>query len=85
MSILPPSRGKILFGLGIAYLLVQFLYVSYYNETRRLDNLIATTTQEYFPSTNPVPITRLNLSGIQTMVSKKKSPCIDIDIFNCYL
>ncbi|KAL4132853.1 hypothetical protein QTP88_009935 [Uroleucon formosanum] len=67
MSILPPSRGKIVFGLGIAYLLVQFLYVSYYNETRRFDNLITTTTQEYFPSTNPVPITHLNLSGIQTM------------------
>ncbi|XP_025423113.1 beta-1,4-N-acetylgalactosaminyltransferase bre-4-like isoform X2 [Sipha flava] len=68
MSILPPSRGGILFGLGIAYLLVQYIYVSYYNEPRRIDSFITTTTQEYLPSTNSVSIMHLNVSGIEAMI-----------------
>lgn len=71
MFVLPYSRRRILLGLGIVYVLVQYICVGYYNELRRYDNLISTSTQEYITSTNPVPITHLNVSGVQTLVSKQ--------------
>lgn len=72
MYILPPSRGRILLGLGIAYLLAQYIYVSHYNGPRRFESMITTTTQEFPSSSNTVlPLMHLNISSILTMVSNE--------------
>ncbi|XP_050537441.1 beta-1,4-N-acetylgalactosaminyltransferase bre-4-like [Daktulosphaira vitifoliae] len=60
------SRGRFLVGLCIAYLLAQYIYASYSTyESRRFENLMTiTSTQQYLPATNTVPILHLNISAI---------------------
>lgn len=72
----PPSRGRILFGLGVAYLLVQYMFINYYNESRRFDVTVAPNTQIFFPSTNNNHSALkgyLNISGIENMVSEQRN------------
>ncbi|XP_050422835.1 beta-1,4-N-acetylgalactosaminyltransferase bre-4-like [Adelges cooleyi] len=66
----PTSQGRLLVGLGVVYVLAQYMYVTYNNEPRRFDNLMPiTSTQEYVPATNAAPIVHLNVSEITSKVT----------------
>jgi len=68
--ILTLNGVKILFGFGVACLLVQLLFVSYYAEIRSFYNVCTTKLKYNASSTHSEPKSHLNFSNILNMVSK---------------
>ncbi|XP_029344001.1 beta-1,4-N-acetylgalactosaminyltransferase bre-4 isoform X2 [Acyrthosiphon pisum] len=72
MYILTLPRVKILFGFGIACLLVQLLFISYYNEIRLFyNNLCNNIVKHDVPSTHPEPKHHPKLSSILDIIDEK--------------
>ncbi|XP_025423146.1 beta-1,4-N-acetylgalactosaminyltransferase bre-4-like [Sipha flava] len=71
MPIITQLRLKILLTLAIAFILLQYTYVNF-NEQNWFNSSIVTTVKKCHPSTNPVPLIHLNVSGIEAMIYNKR-------------